>query len=115
MAGLNLTFEDGLMDLAVRRGAQLLWGIEVKEQPAQLDRLLAELGSHGSGVDLKAPDRGNDPLRKAKYLVRHRPEFFSGVAIGVQRDFRALYPGPKAFNLVEAGPPLDSPPEPPRP
>lgn len=112
-ASLRLTFEDELMDLAVRRHGRLLWCIEVKEQAPQLERLLAEIESHGAGVDIEAPDRGNDPLRKAKYLVRHRPKFFSGVAIGMQRDFQVLYQGKNAFRLVEANPPLNALSEPP--
>jgi len=105
-AGLSLTFEDELMDLAVRREGQLLWCIEIKERSTQLERLLREIESHGAGVNLRAPDRGNDPLRKAKYLVTRRPQFFSGVAIGMQRDFQVLYQGKNAFRLVEASPPL---------
>ena len=96
------------MDLAVRAEGQLLWCIEVKEQAIQLDELLAGLESHSNGVDLDAPDRGNDPLRKAKYLVKHRPKFFSGVAIGMQRDFEVNYRGARAFDLLEARPPLDA-------
>ncbi len=107
-ATLGLGFEDDLMDLAVRAGGDLLWCIEVKEQAAQLEKLLAELESHGDGVDLDAPDRRNDPLRKAKYLVKHRPKFFSGVAIGMQRDFEISYRGARAFDLLEAKPPLDA-------
>ena len=112
-ASLRLTFEDELMDLAVRRHGRLLWCIEVKEQAPQLERLLAEIESHGAGVDIEAPDRGNDPLRKAKYLVRHRPKFFSGVAIEMQRDFQVLYQGKNAFRVVEANPPLNALSEPP--
>lgn len=112
-AAVSLTFEDELMDLAVRREGQLLWCIEVKERPAQLERLLRKIESHGAGVNLQAPDRGNDPLRKAKYLVTRRPEFFSGVAIGVQRDFQVLYQGEDAFRLVDANPPLRALSEPP--
>ncbi len=112
-ATLGLSFEDDLMDLAVRAEGHLLWCIEVKEKAVQLDKLLAELESHGNGVDLDAPDRGNDPLRKAKYLVKHRPKFFSGVAIGMQRDFEVSYRGARAFKLLKAGPPLDALREPP--
>ncbi len=112
-ATIGLTFEDDLMDLAVRAEGDLLWCIEVKEQAAQLEKLLAELEPHGDGVDLDAPDRGNDPLRKAKYLVKHRPKFFSGVAIGMQRDFEVSYRGARAFRLLEARPPLDALREPP--
>lgn len=50
-------------------------------------------------VDLAAPDRGNDALRKAKYLVRRRPEYFCGVALGVRFEYRVSYPERMAFRL----------------
>jgi hypothetical protein len=113
-AGLDLIFEDKLMDLAARRGGKLLWCIEVKEKIVDLEHLLMGLVAHGTaGVDLKAPDRGKDPLRKAKYLVTHQPEFFSGVATGMQRHFRVIYGGPGTFNLIDASPPLNVLSEPP--
>ena len=89
--GLTVSFEDSLMDVTVRRGSDLLWAIEVKEQARQLRELLVQLQDHGSGVDLDAPDRGNDPLRKAKYLATHRPPYFSLVAIGERREFSVAY------------------------
>lgn len=115
-AALSLTFEDKLMDLAVRRDGQVLWCIEVKEQAIKLERLLEAVAALGvSGVDIKALDRGKDPLRKAKYIVTQRPEFFSGVAIGLQLHFRVLYPGPNTFSFVSANPPVNALPEPPVP
>lgn len=112
-AGLSLTLEDGLMDLAIWRKNQLLWCIEVKERAVQIDRLLADLAVHGTKVDFESPDRGKDALRKAKYLMKHRPKFFSGVAIGLQRDFQVQYPGPSAFHLAKADPPVGALREPP--
>jgi hypothetical protein len=89
--GFTVWFEDALMDVTVRRVSELLWAIEVKEKARQLPVLLEQLREHAVGVDLDAADRGNDPLRKAKYLVKHRPPYFSLVAIGERRDFSVTY------------------------
>jgi hypothetical protein len=89
--GLSVSFEDALMDVTVRRDTELLWAVEVKEQAQQLSVLLDQLREHAPSVDLGAPDRGNDPLRKAKYLSTHRPPYFSLVAIGERRDFSVTY------------------------
>ena len=91
--GLRVTFEDDLMDLAVYSDDGLQWCVEVKEQAArQLAPLVAGIRQHGQRVDFEVPDRGNDPLRKAKYLVCRRPPYFSAVAIGcptrLQRHLR---------------------------
>ena len=105
--GSRLTFEDELMDLSVRRSGQLLWCIEVKEQKYQGEKLVANLISLGAtGIDVSAPDRGNDPLRKAKYLVKHTPEFFSVVAIDWSRDFQVTYPLARRFGLSETQAPI---------
>jgi hypothetical protein len=42
-----------------------------------------------------------DPLRKSKYLLRHRPPYFSMVAIGSRMDFSVEYHG-DGFDLTEA-------------
>jgi hypothetical protein len=73
-------FEDGLMDVSVRVGGDVVWCVEVKERAAQLQPLLRRLVEHGRHVDLESPDRHDDPLRKAKYVVLHRPQWFSLVA-----------------------------------
>ena len=77
---LRPVFEGKLMDLTAQRGDDLVWCIEVKEKASQLGRLLGKLESWDSDVDLGASDRGNDALRKAKYLVKQRPPFVSGIA-----------------------------------
>lgn len=79
------------MDITVRDGPTLLWAIEVKERASQLPSLSDELHEHGRRVELDAPDRGNDALRKAKYLVTHQPSYFSLVAIGAGYDFSVAY------------------------
>ena len=100
-AGLTVTFEDDLMDLALYRDGELQVCVEVKERRIQLQRLLQRLRAHEAAVDLEAPDRGNDSLRKAKYLVKRRPPYLCGVALGVRLEYRVDYPEGTAFRLVE--------------
>jgi hypothetical protein len=88
---LRVDFEDDLMDVAVYEGGRVLWCIEVKEKSRDLSSLLKGMRQHASHVDLTAPDRHNDPLRKSKYLLRHRPPYFSLVAIGSRLDFSVTY------------------------
>ena len=89
--GLRVDFEDDLMDVAVYEGGRVLWCIEVKEKARDLESLLKGMRLEAPHVDLTAPDRHNDPLRKAKYLLRHRPPYFSAVAIGSRLDFSVTY------------------------
>ena len=96
---LTVTFEDHLMDLALYQGERLLVCVEVKERESQLQNLIRQLKMYEPGVDLAAPDRGNDGLRKAKYLVRRRPEYFCGVALGIRLEYRASYQERTAFRL----------------
>jgi hypothetical protein len=98
--GLRVNFEDDLMDLAVYSDDGLLWCVEVKERARQLAPLVAGIRRYGQHVDFELSDRGNDPLRKAKYLVRRRPPYFSAVAIGCRLDFSVGYDG-DGFELVE--------------
>lgn len=98
--GLRVDFEDDLMDVSVYEGDRVLWCIEVKEKAGDLQSLLQGMRRESPHVDLSAPDRGNDPLRKSKYLVRHRPPYFSMVAIGSRLDFSVSYRG-GGFDLTE--------------
>ena len=98
--GLGVGFEDGLMDVSVRHETGVIWCLEVKEKPAQLGPMLSALQRHAEGVAMDAPDRHDDPLRKAKYIVGHRPRFFSLVAAGRWDDFHVEYPDDVAFQLV---------------
>jgi hypothetical protein len=53
--------------------------VEVKERKDQRDALISAVKSLGAkGVDLSIKDRGNDALRKAKYILSGRPNFFAG-------------------------------------
>ena len=99
--GLSVTFEDGLMDIAVYANNDLLICCEVKEKASELRKLVTGIKRDQGGVDLSGPDRGNDPLRKAKYLVSYRPKYFSAVAIGLRLEFSVTYQGKDQFELHE--------------
>ena len=96
-------FEDGLMDVSVRVDGAVVWCVEVKERAAQLRPLLHRLTEHGRHVDLTSPDRSNDPLRKAKYVVRYRPQWFSLVAGDEWSDHRVQLVGEHGFALHPVG------------
>ncbi len=98
--GLKLTFEDDLMDLALYRRKRLLVCYEVKERASQIQKLIKGIKTYQQAIDFTAVDRGNDPLRKAKYIVRRRPEYFCGVAIGARFEYRVDYPEREAFRLT---------------
>lgn len=98
--GLNINFEDDLMDISLYKGDSLLLYCEVKEKISQLHKLIQGIRKCQDSVNLGAPDRGNDPLRKAKYIVRRHPPYFSGVAIGVRYEYRVSYLGENSFSLV---------------
>jgi hypothetical protein len=74
--GYTLTFEDSLMDIGVYDGDKLIVFCEVKENSNQALALVQGVKQHEQYVDLNAEDRGNDPLRKAKYIIEHKPEYF---------------------------------------
>lgn len=98
--GFMLTFEDQLMDLALYRERRLIVCCEVKERAGQIQDLLKHMRRYEEGIDLDQPDRGNDPLRKAKYLVRRRPDYLSLVSIGARLEYRVRYPEGRAFELT---------------
>ena len=98
--GMRLEFEDDLMDCSIYRNEQLIVCIEIKEKAGQLRELVAELRKLGSAAEFPEEDRHNDPLRKAKYIAKHRPRYFTGVAPGLRETFRVEYPEGVAFKLV---------------
>lgn len=98
--GLHVDFEDDLMDVSVYEADRVLWCIEVKEKASDLRPLLAGMRTGAHHVDPSAPDRHNDPLRKSKYLMRHRPPYLSLVAIGCRLDFSVSYTR-TGFELTE--------------
>lgn len=92
----NLTtrLEDQLMDITVYAGSKLLLYVENKSKKEDALRLLERMKENGkTGFDLEDQDKGNDPLRKAKYLVRDgaRPQYFALSAIGLEQVFRVEY------------------------
>ena len=75
------------MDLTIRDGDALVLYVEHKTRLADVKKLLPAFIEYGrSGFDLDDPDKGNDPLRKAKYLVR------TGFASAVFRNQRRRLP-----------------------
>ena len=97
---LTVTFEDHLMDLALYDGGRLLVCVEVKERASQLEALVRQLRAYEPEVPSAAPDRGNDALRKAKYILRRRPAYFCGVALGLRLDYAVRYDEGRAFHLM---------------
>lgn len=71
-----------------------------KGKKRSLDGLLTGIRRYGRAPDWESPDRANDPLRKAKYLARRRPDYFSLVAIGCRFDFSVSYDGDR-LSLVD--------------
>lgn len=104
--GLSVAFEDDTMDISVYCGKQLVIYCEVKERVTQIEELIRGVRSYQSYVDLTAPDRGNDPLRKAKCIVEKKPDYFVGVAIGARMEYRVMYLGNTSFTLVRDMVPL---------
>jgi len=96
---LTLTFEDDLMDLALYNGNKLLVCIEVKEKADHIQKLISGIKKYQNGVDFVSPDRGNDPLRKAKYIISRKPEYFCGYSIGARFDFRVVFINSNSFRL----------------
>lgn len=97
---LSITFEDGLMDIGVYRNNKLFIYCEIKERASQIQKLVQEIRKLQSNIDLTTPDRGNDPLRKAKYLIKQKPEYFVTSAIGARFEYRVVYPSDRSFELV---------------
>jgi hypothetical protein len=97
--GLQLTFEDGLMDLALYGSGQLLVYCEVKQHPAQIEALIKGIRNYEQEIDYSRSDRGNDPLRKAKYIKRKKPLYFCGSAAGIRAEYRVDYPKGWEFRL----------------
>lgn len=96
---LTLAFEDDLMDLALYNGNKLLVCIEVKEKASHIQELISGIKKYQNDVDFISPDRGNDPLRKAKYIINRRPEYFCGYSIGARFDFKVVLSNNNTFRL----------------
>jgi hypothetical protein len=108
-SGHHVRLEDNLMDLTVRAGTTLLLYIEQKESKGTAERLLRKVREYGRlGFGLDDYDRRNDPLRKAKYLVRAdaRPLYFGLSAIGYRQLFRVEYFDDNHFTLHQENEPF---------
>lgn len=109
LPGYSITFEDDTMDIAIYRNKRLFVYYEAKEKITQLQKLIKGLKAYESTtIDLTAPDRHNDPLRKAKCIVKRRPEYFVGVAIGTHYEYRIIHIDDNAFELLRDTVPLIS-------
>jgi len=93
------------MDLTVRTQNKLLLYVEHKQSKAEAQHLINAMRRYGNnGFNLDDADRGNDPLRKAKYLVRDpedRPVYFAVSAVGFRRLFRVQYQHENRFELID--------------
>lgn len=103
--GLTTRLEDRLMDITVYAGKKLILYVENKAKKQQAHHLLVRMRKYGeSGFDIDAPDKGNDPLRKAKYLVREGayPKYFALSAVDFEQMFLVEYHDKKnRFTLHE--------------
>jgi hypothetical protein len=99
--GYELKFEDYLMDIGIYQNSALKVCCEIKEKSAQAQRLISGIRSFETAEILPEKDRGNDPLRKAKYISKLKPMYFYVVAIGRRFEFRVEYPENMQFKLVE--------------
>lgn len=99
--GYLVGVEDRLMDITVSDDSrELLWYIEVKESAVGLVRFAEEIRRLGQdGFDPDASDRGRDGLRKAKYLMRYKPTYFSLSATGMRLDFAVDYQDDGTFEM----------------
>lgn len=107
---VKLSFEDDLMDIGIYRKKKLWVCCEIKEKSSQAQNLIRGVKKLENTdifpeLDSKS-DRGNDPLRKAKYIVKLKPDYFYVVSIGRRFEFRIEYPQENQFQLFEDVVPL---------
>jgi hypothetical protein len=99
----EVRLEDRLMDLTVRAGSRLVLYVEHKTTRDLAEKLIERMRQYGEdGFNLEDPDRGNDALRKAKYLVRNesRPIYFGLSAVDYRQLFRVEYLEGNRFRLI---------------
>jgi hypothetical protein len=99
----KVRLEDRLMDLTVRAGSRLVLYVEHKTTRQIAEKLLVGMRLYGAkGFELDDPDRGDDALRKAKYLVRsEHPVYFGLSAVGYRQLFKVEYLEDNRFQLIE--------------
>lgn len=102
--GQEVRFEDRLMDLTVRAGGRLVLYVEQKTTRHLAKKLVDRMRRYGDeGFTLEDPDRGNDALRKAKYLVRDEshPIYFGLSAVNYRQLFKVEYLDGNRFRLID--------------
>lgn len=112
--GMQVRLEHELMDITVWAGSKLLLYVENKTTAQQARSLLSKMRAYGEiGFDVDDPAKGDDPLRKAKYLFGRdsRPAWFGLSALGFRQFFRIEYPGGEEprFKLIESSEPFTTP------
>ena len=98
---VKLSFEDELMDIGIYRKKRLWVCCEIKERSSQAQNLIRGVRAFQNSSEFPGSDRGKDPLRKAKYIIKLKPEYFYVVSIGRRFEFRIEYPQDKQFKLIE--------------
>ena len=96
-----MRFEDNLMDIGIYKNKKLWICCEIKEKSSQAEKLIHGIKRYQNVNKLPDFDRGNDPLRKAKYIVKQKPGYFYLVALGRRYEFRIEYPENVQFKLIE--------------
>ncbi len=69
-------FEYHLMDVVVfqENGSHYIY-VEAKKADNELQKLSESISKYSENVPMDVGDRGNDPLRKCKYIVKDRPKY----------------------------------------
>ncbi len=109
---LTVRLEDRLMDLTVRTANRIVLYVEHKTTRQNATKLLSGMRKYGDrGFGLDDPDRGDDALRKAKYLVRadSHPIYFGLSAIGYHQLFKVEYLDGDRFRLNDDARPFSAP------
>ena len=102
--GHRVLLEDRLMDITVSSNDKLILYIENKEKAAAAKKLIKGMREYGeTGFDLDQPDRGDDALRKSKYIVKKdtRPKYLGMSAIGFRQLFEVKYYSGNRFKLTQ--------------
>lgn len=99
--GMRLVFEDHLMDLALYSENRLVVCGEVKTNLENALKLVDMIKKLENGIDHSLPDRGKDHVRKVKYLLENRPEYFYVVGIGGRKEYSVKFLREGVFELAE--------------
>ncbi len=89
------------MDIGIYERGTLQVCCEVKETSSKAQKLIRGIKGYETAATLPKEDRGNDELRKAKYISKLKSLYFYVVSIGRRYEFRVEYPKEMRFRLVE--------------